>query len=316
MSKLRIGLVDLDTSHPGAFVPIIRSHGHEVAAVFDGGGVNPPGYAAAFAQEHAISNACDTLEAMIPLVDAVFIHSCNWDRHIARARPFMEAGKAVFIDKPIAGNMRDLEQVRRWAASGAKIIGGSALRFCPRVREWQDMQIAKPDWIYAIAGCGVDEFNYGIHAYAMLAALGGPGIASVRHLGAASLQQQYELQWEDGRRGAVSAGPANAYLPFYATVATQERVDYIQSDNQLLYEALLGAILPYFADEAANPLANPLPLPALVEAEAAAIAACYSLETGQPARLQDVPATYAGYDGAAFEAAYRALKYPPEPGSA
>jgi len=41
---MRVGLVDLDTSHPQNWVPIIRRLGHEVAGVWDGGEVHPQGY--------------------------------------------------------------------------------------------------------------------------------------------------------------------------------------------------------------------------------------------------------------------------------
>src|SRR4051812_32668314 len=111
MKTLRIGLVDLDTSHPGTFVPILRDMGHEVTAVYDGGTIYPEGYAEKFAGEHNIPNVCHSLADMIDLVDLAIIHSCDWDIHIERARPFVEAGKAVFIDKPMAGNVKDLQQI-------------------------------------------------------------------------------------------------------------------------------------------------------------------------------------------------------------
>jgi hypothetical protein len=43
MQTLRIGIVDLDTSHPDNWVPIIKELGHRVVAVFDGGTVHDEG---------------------------------------------------------------------------------------------------------------------------------------------------------------------------------------------------------------------------------------------------------------------------------
>ena len=38
---MKIGIVDLDTSHPQAWIPIEREMGHEVIGVWDGGSVHP-----------------------------------------------------------------------------------------------------------------------------------------------------------------------------------------------------------------------------------------------------------------------------------
>ena len=69
---IRIGLVDLCTSHPGSFVPIIREQfgDLQVVAVWDGGSVRPAGYAKEFAKEHQIEATPDALEELVALVDA------------------------------------------------------------------------------------------------------------------------------------------------------------------------------------------------------------------------------------------------------
>ncbi len=41
---MRIGVVDLDTSHPQNWVPSERELGHDVVGLWDGGDVHPPGY--------------------------------------------------------------------------------------------------------------------------------------------------------------------------------------------------------------------------------------------------------------------------------
>ena len=92
---MRIGLVDLDTSHPEAWVPIERDLGHEIIGLWDGGDVHPPGYAHWFARDHDVPRVYDRLDQMVEDVDCAVIHSCNWDTHILRAAPFVAAGKAV-----------------------------------------------------------------------------------------------------------------------------------------------------------------------------------------------------------------------------
>lgn len=307
MSALRVGLVDLDTSHPGSFVPLLRKMGHEVTTVYDSPfSVNPAGFAEEFSREHDIAGVSDSLEQMAEQVDVVFIHSCNWDVHVSHAQPFVEAGKAVFIDKPMAGKVRDLNQLIDWSRQGARITGGSSLGYCPEVIDWLQANDPKKDWVYGFAGCGVDDYNYGIHAYSMLHGLLGPGIASSRYLGEGG-QKQVEVIWDDGRRGTVSVGKTSGYLPFHATVVTQTKVEHIKVDNSRLYGAMLKQIMPYLAGETSASLS----LEKLAEVERAAIAAQLSKEQGgKVVTLDEIPDEYAAYDGEAFARFYKTLKFP------
>ena len=113
----RLGLVGLCTSHPGSWVPVIRQMSEEkvvdveVTAAWDSGETRPEGYAEEFCEEHDIPNPVRVLQDMLELVDGVIVHTTNWDRHVEQARPFVEADKAVLVDKPIVGNMRDAAQL-------------------------------------------------------------------------------------------------------------------------------------------------------------------------------------------------------------
>jgi hypothetical protein len=308
VKSLRVGLVDLDTSHPANFIPIIRSLGHEVVALFDGGAVYPEGYAQSFARDHGIPTVYESLGEMAAEVDLAFIHSCNWDIHVERARPFIEAGKAVFIDKPLAGNIRDLRQMIAWSEQGALITGGSALRYCYELENWISHNNASEEWVYALAGCSVDEYNYGIHAYTLMHGLMGTGIEQARHLGTNGAgQHQVELSWRDGRQAVISVGTSAGYLPFYATIVTQRKVEHIDVDNSRLYQALLERVLPYFAGETSAPIS----LEEMAEVEMAAIAAKLSREQGGGiVKLKEIPEHYSGYDGAAFAQHYKKLRVP------
>lgn len=305
---MRIGIVDLDTSHPQNWVPIERELGHEVVGVWDGGSVHPAGYAEKFAREHRIPRVYPTLEEMAREVDCAILHGCDWDTHIAKARPFIEAGKAVLVDKPLAGNLRDLNQLRRWAQAGARISGGSSLRFCAETREWLARPVSERGTPHtALCGCAVDEFNYGIHAYAMLLGIMGPGVRSVQHLGQ-SVQRRIRVNWPDGRMGLLVIGTAAAWMPFYATVVTEKTVAQYQADAGKLYRALLEAVLPYLAGETDRP---PVPMEALIEPELCALAARKSwLEGDREVFLAELCEEDEGYDGETFAEEYRKAKYP------
>lgn len=302
MAKLRVGHVDLDTSHPQNWIPIVKSLGHDVVGVYDGGTVWPEGYAAEFAQKLDVPKVYTCLDEMADDVDLAIIHAANWDLHLPRAKVFVDKGKAVLLDKPIVGNLRDVYTLRDWVRNGAKVSGGSSLRFSQEVKDY----LAKPveergEPLFAFVGCGVDEFNYGIHAYSMLAALLGTGVESVAYLGAHG-QRQVEVVWKDGRRGILTIGQAAKWLPFYATAVSDRTIEHIVADSGKLYRSLLEVLLPYYAGETPAPYS----FDDLVEPELVAMAARVSWQhDGARVRLTDLRLDDPGYDGASFAAGYR-----------
>lgn len=305
---MKIGVVDLDTSHPQNWIPVERELGHEIAGVWDGGSVHPAGYVENFAKEHGIPRVFASLEEMAAEVDCAIIHACDWDTHVDKARPFIEARKAALIDKPIAGNAHDLNQFIEWAAGGAPISGGSSLRFCYEMRDYLARPAEERGTPHTVVcGCAVDEFNYGIHAYSLLSGLMGPGIESVRHLGQ-GVQRRIQVNWADGRMGLIVVGEAAGWIPFYANVTTERSVTQFITDNANLYKALLETVLPYLGGETDTP---PLPIDDLLEPEWCALAARLSwLDGDREVSLKEARQADGGYSGAEFAEAYRRAKYP------
>lgn len=306
---MKIGLIDLDTSHPECWLPCERELGHEIIGLYDGGSIHPAGYAEAFAKTHGIPTLFDSPEAMAREVDCAIIHGCDWDTHISKARPFVEAGKAVLIDKPFAGNLADLQIIQHWATerpNGSRLTGGSSLAFCHEVQAYLARPVEERGTPHTVfAGCGVDEFNYGIHAYSLLSGIMGAGIRSVRHLGQRA-QRTIEVKWHDGRIGYLLIGNQEKWLPFHATVVTEKSVTQLSPVPGELYRAILQSTLPYLAGETETP---PLPLEQLLEPELAALAALQSWQHGdvEVALCEISPATR--YDGPEFARGYRAAKY-------
>lgn len=302
---MKLGMIDLDTSHPGAWLPVIRDLGHDVVTVFDGGTIYPEGYAAEFAAQNKVPHVAKRPEEMIGRADAVIIHSCNWDLRLARAAAFVEAGVPVLLDKPVVGCMRDVETLRAWAKKGAVIAGGSSLRCCYETQAFLAKPASERGAVHAaFAGCGVDDFNYGIHAYANLFGLMGTGCMKARWLGR-HVQDQYELTWLDGRRGIVTVGDL-PWIPSYATAVTETGVWQFTPDLTRIYRALLERDLPIL--ERKKP---PMPIDDLLEPEIAAIAALASKRArGEPVMLAALTADHPGYDGAAFGLLYRSQRLP------
>ena len=309
---MRIGLVDLDTSHPASWLPHERELGHEVVGVWDGGGVHPAGYAETFAADNGIPCVFPSPEGMVGEIDLAIIHSANWDRHVERARPFVEAGVSVLIDKPLAGNPRDLRQLVQWTENGARISGGSSLRFCVEVQEWNARPIEERGTPHtALCGCGVDDFSYGIHAYSLLFGLLGTGgplgtrVQNVRHLGEHG-QRRIQVTFSDGRLGFLTVGPTD-WMPFHGTIITEKGVTQFTADSNRLYRVLLETVLPYLGGETDEP---PIPMQGLIEPELAALAARQSWLNGDcEVKIADIAEDIA-YDGYAFEKEYQNMRYP------
>lgn len=299
---MKIGLVDLDTSHPANWIPVIRRMGHEVEAVWDGGTVFRSGYADRFAAEHGVPHVAGSLEEIADMVDCAIIHSCDWDIHLSRAEIFQERGIPVLIDKPIAGRVGDLKRIGNWLEDGYRICGGSSLRFNYDVEEFLETPVSeRGEPCIVFAGCGIDEFSYGIHAYSLLCGILGPGAKSVRYLGEKG-QALIEIKWRDGRMGIVSVGK-NEWIPFYATVVTDKGVKQIIVDSARLYESLLSPCLPYLSGETDEP---PVPTASLMEPELAAIAAMESRRRdGAWVSLDELNEASFAYDGAVFADQYR-----------
>jgi virulence factor len=304
----KIGLVGLCTSHPAKWVPIIRELAQElrlnveVSAAWDPGQTRPQGYAKQFCRELGVPNPIENLEEMLAEVDGIIIHTADWGRHVALARPFVEAGKSVLIDKPVVGNVRDANQLLEWAARGKRITGGSSLRFASEVHRWLAHSPDERGELRTVfAGCGTDEFNYGIHAYALLSAVMGWGIRSVQYLGTSG-QRLIKVNWADGKVGLLSVGQA-APFPFHFTAVTTKTVFQATVDPSHIYRDLLEQCLPYFCGRTESP---PLPIQELLEPELAALAARQSwLQQGAEIPLKELPMNDPGYDGAEFALAYR-----------
>jgi hypothetical protein len=306
--SFKLGLVGLCTSHPENWVPVIRKLTQEkrvdveVVAAWDSGETRPSGFAREFCKKFEIPQPVDKLEDMLDRVDGVIVHTTNWDKHLEQARPFVEAGKAVLLDKPIVGNLCDANQVLDWARQKKRVTGGSSLRFAFEVQEFLRRPVSERGEVYhAYAGCGTDDFNYGIHAYALLSGLMGPGIKSVQYLGS-SRQKHLKVNWSDGKIGLLTVGQS-VWLPFHITAVTTRTVVQITTDNSRIYRSLLEAQLPYLTGRVDQP---PMPMQELLEPELTALAARQSwLRNGGEVFLTDLRQDDPGYDGTQFALEYR-----------
>jgi len=261
----------------------------------------------AFIDDYGLSKRCETIEELVDMVDIGFVHDCNWDKSIRHAMPFMNAGKPVFIDKPICGNLRDCNELERLAKGGATILGSSSVRYAIEFEEIKKRVSENNEEIISVYGtAGVDEFNYGIHIMEGIHGLLGPGALSVRYIDSAardktSRVEHYYVTWKSGIK-VIYQLQTGIWQSFEVVVTTNQTIHYCKVDTTRIYSVLLNRIFDYM--EKGIEMA---PVTDLTEAIKIYLAGKVSKEQcGLETRIENLRSEDEGYDGYAFEEQYAA----------
>jgi hypothetical protein len=298
---IRIGLVDLDTSHPGAFTPILNKvEDVRVTALWDGQDVYPPGYDLQFAQEHGIEYVCSSLSELVDKVDAAMIHGVDWDKHIEKAIPFLEAGKPILIDKPIVGRIRDVNRILELQAKyKSSIFGGSSLRFADEVEELNRMKADFGEIYLATASGPGDIFAYGIHTTEMAQGFLGSGVETVEFLGERKAEL-YKITYENGFILLLQL--LAPYHEWSFSLNTETGLQVRKIDSTRIYPPFLRQFLRVVRGERVSfSLADSL------EAVKIQIAAQKSKLCRRVVRLDEL-LPEDGFEGAAYAVSYAAAK--------
>jgi predicted dehydrogenase len=154
----------------------VRIPGARVTHIWTDDPADAPKVAAA----SLIANIVSKPEEVIGHVDAVIISTDDGTDHVRRARPFIEAGLPVFIDKPMATNISELQQFVQWHQQGKIMLSTSGMRYAPEMRlsATQRAHLGDLRWITSFT-CKSWE-RYGIHALEAVEPLLGIGFVSVQ----------------------------------------------------------------------------------------------------------------------------------------
>lgn len=139
-----------------------------------------PAEAPAVAAAALIPQTVARPEDVIGEVDAVLIAVDDGFDHVRRARPFIEAGVPVFVDKPLAVTEAELATFMDWHRAGARFLSSSGLRYAPELDPLlaDRTRLGELRWVAGVA-CKTWE-RYGIHLLEPISRLLGPGFVSVR----------------------------------------------------------------------------------------------------------------------------------------
>lgn len=136
------------------------------------------------ASSSGIDTVVDELVDMVGQVDAVILGRDDPENHVAMARPFIEAGIPIFIDKPLAYSREDLEWFAEQYRKGRFIMSCSSMRYANECRiAKQELSALGP--IELVTAVGKKDWKkYGIHLLeAVFAVLDDPQPESAQHIG-------------------------------------------------------------------------------------------------------------------------------------
>ena len=215
-TDLRAGIIGTDTSHVPAFLKLFRSRPEwriRVVAAFKGGSPDLPvsanrveGFARAIREEYGVEMV-DSIDTLLTKVDVVLLTSVDGRPHLAQATPVFRAGKRMFIDKPLAASLADVQRIVQVSKeTGTPFFSASSFRFysdIPRLRD--NPGVGKVLKVQASSRLMMqpyhpDLYYYGIHGVEALYAVMGPGCVSLsRRIDGAS--DVTTGKWRDGRIG-------------------------------------------------------------------------------------------------------------------
>lgn len=230
MAELRLGVIGLSegNGHPYSWSAIVNGD-FDIDTMKDCGYPTIPAYLTAnrdtlgidyarvthvWTQDHALSehvaaasridHVVDRIEDLIGAVDAVVLARDDPENHVAMARPLIEAGVPLFIDKPLAFSWEDLAWFREHVAAGKFIMSCSAMRYSAGVQANRGNVRDLGRLELAVAVGKKDLCKYAVHYLeGMIALLDDPKVIAVTHVSGQSGRDVMYLEFENGLLGVL-----------------------------------------------------------------------------------------------------------------
>lgn len=255
----RLGMIGLDTSHVIAFTKIINNpdnnYGCRVVVGYAGG--SPDIYDSYTRvekftkqiQDELGVEIVDSIEELCEKVDGVLLESVDGRPHLEQVKPVIAAGKPVFIDKPMAGNLADVIEIFRLAKeNNVPCWSSSSLRFAPdTIGARSNKDIGKVLGCASYGPCTLEEHHpdlywYGIHGVEALFTIMGTGCETVTRVHTEDTDMVVGV-WKDGRIGTFR-GLRSGKRSYGATVFGSESI--AQAGGSGGYKPLIDEIIKFF----------------------------------------------------------------------
>ena len=197
-APLKLGLIGLDTSHVIAFTQVLNNTEHpehvpggRVVAAYKGGSDDleasysrVDGYTKQLEEEFGVK-IVPTIEELCEEVDAVLLTSVDGRPHLEQVRPVFEAGKIVYIDKPLAGSLEDAKAIVALGREhGVPWFSSSSYRFYESLQQLKNKDVGEVRGAISYGPSHLepthpDLFWYGIHPTEALYTILGAGCETV-----------------------------------------------------------------------------------------------------------------------------------------
>lgn len=262
----RIGLIDLDTSHPRSFAGRInRRKDAKVTGVFDRGRKKGLGETEAFCREYGAEKYASTGE-LCDNSDGVMVLSADWETHFFDVETCMRKGVPCYCDKPVFASRGEIDKFMKTAEeTKTSFLGGSGWRWNEITQSFY-ARYAETPVKDVLVTCQGGFFYYGIHAVDWMLGLLGPGaewvkselqgedmsIASVGHSRGCVIRLILETKPDVGRRCFLVAGGEEHMISLGGedihNGICNSFIEMVKTGRQLAkYEDYVEALLVMFA---------------------------------------------------------------------
>lgn len=224
-AELRVGIIGADTSHVVAFTEILNDpnakghvEGAKVVALFKGGS---PDIESSWSRVEEYTKTMqtkfgvtvyDSIEELCRDVDAVLLESVDGRPHLEQVKPVLRARKPVYVDKPMAGSLRDAMEVLRLARQArVPLFSASSLRYAAGTQSARHGAVGRVTFAQTHSPCHLephhpDLFWYGVHGVESLFTVMGTGIQSVQRGTTTNGLIEVTGKWKGGRTGVYREG--------------------------------------------------------------------------------------------------------------
>jgi len=189
---IRVGIIGTNTSHAGVYSGLLNGKDDtpptesaaRITAAWSSGEEGLSGFhsdASDLAKEFSIARVVADPSDLVGEIDLALILDDHdgGALHPKLARPFLEAGVATYIDKPMALQMDDAIDLFDLAEQhGTPLMSCSALRFADELSAVNADDLGELSAVFSV-GPG-DWYNYGIHAVEAAVTVSGIGAESVQ----------------------------------------------------------------------------------------------------------------------------------------
>ena len=258
---IRIGMIGLDTSHVVAFTRILNNPDHpgyipdgRVVAAYKGGSDDVEAsytrvdrFTRTLEEDFGVT-IVDSIEELCTRVDVVMLESVDGRPHLRQARPVIEAGLPLFIDKPVAGSLADAIEIYQLSRKhDVPVFTSSAYRYYSSMTELLKKDVGKMRSAISYGPAHKephhpDLFWYGIHPTEALFTVMGPGCEKVVRT-ATENTDVVTGTWKDGRVGTLH-GLRNGKTPHQVIVFGTKAV--AEQGHKGGYEPLVEHVMEFF----------------------------------------------------------------------